>query len=1325
MTTPSAGIATHIPPVVKPSPAYVASDGARQAVTSRREGQDIRFTPQALALINAFLDHVLYNFLGAAQSTQLPNLRAAVTDVLKGRLAREAIASADEELEELADGGVGEAGEDGLDDEERATPRPWDLNLMWKRTRLRVMVYMRLGEVEDEEEERYVQEDELFAARQSWRFSQISGLVSWASAIFLTGVLEHIAEQTLQVAVDAAEARTRRPRRSIVASTEPDLPQRGLVVVQDHDVEKIALHHTLGRSWRTWRKSVRTASASTRPSTPRKFCRPDGEIDGNGQSFNTPPPKSWRGGLPTPDSPTTVGGLGATAGAADAAGRPVTEDRIDSSKCLINDKHLITGQAGRPDGVGRQNDYNNTTPGAPGQTASLQTYASPLQRKASEQQLEQSMSPAALQYLNGLADKYSHSQSPPRRTISPTSELMTNMQQSQRLATVESNQQHTQSDRSPEQSRSIPGVMPMTPSYMHYKARPNGTEAATNIRNVQPNGSWLAQPNTPDAQQQMSQTQPSIPQAAQNAQVNGMPSTQDDSATMAQNNAQFSQHVLNGRQNFQETLSPIRQNFQSTRLNSQQQQVQTGAGQDAQGTQVHMNRDLHSSQSEATPYMDAHEFAQPPTPRVVPEQQLQNTESDQQRSASEGFPNVMQQPSTSQNAQQLPTAQAASTASVQPADRDLPVQTQQPMYPMQTGVQVPSQGLSGPQTPVQSTSFPMHSTTHLQQYSTGNMQTSTPVSQPYEQGTQQAFNRFQPNAELTPPSSVLRQGSSQPSIRQVQPDSGDDSQSDLQPSSSDSQPISTTAFPDVPRSNYHAPTSDEQPGSQSMQPITSNVPAPETWLDSSSSRGLSTSRSWTAPGRNGKRRSINGSALGTSGTAAAIAAAAAAAEGASPQKRAESQHRGSVERSSPVPVLNRLTSLTRKDRRPLASPTSRTTLNGRAPGDFDALVQKGDTVKYTLTPMAARDSSDRPQTTASSLTARDARTLTSTRDFADFIRTTGPQGSQYEPNTIAPPVPTLSAARASSSRSHIRSFSAAPPQARSANPGASANAELIDFLRTTPPPTAGGDPNPLDNIGRCIDGKKSLDLNLNSSVPAEYGEKPRSRWSSRPTSPTATSPAARRFAMRSKPDEPQTSLSAKPSPDGVQRTRHRNKDPNAIDTDDEESSGADVLGELPQDQRPGNIAILPNQAKPEQRVTSPTRPSSAHSRLFDRARRASLSRRTSQDEGRSLRSPINNAPPILPPIRTSPDGKPKARNPGDPSPALARPETSSLAQFLKTSGPPEEDGAPAPFVGRQVKLNEKDAMKARKKTEKASIDFGKEGKDKKGFFASMRAWGRR
>jgi hypothetical protein len=272
------------PDNVSPAAAYVAPFGAVQVVNEHRAGaggrrnsdasddaddrdapnkDDAQFSPQALTLINHFLDQLLYSFLSTARSTNLHALRPAVTEVLRQRLAKEAVANADEELGELLAGGEEDEERNVLSQVSSRDSRKWDLELVWKRTRLRVMVYMRLGEMEDDDEERFVKEQELFYGREtdSRRFSSSSGLVSWSAAIFLTSVLEYIAEQSLQAAGSVAYARTSRP-----SVARPGTSTSKPVRVEDFDVEKLALDARLGRLWRTWRKTMR--NDRQRPMTP-------------------------------------------------------------------------------------------------------------------------------------------------------------------------------------------------------------------------------------------------------------------------------------------------------------------------------------------------------------------------------------------------------------------------------------------------------------------------------------------------------------------------------------------------------------------------------------------------------------------------------------------------------------------------------------------------------------------------------------------------------------------------------------------------------------------------------------------------------------------------------------------------------------------------------------------------------------------------------------------------------------------------------------------------------------------------------------------------
>lgn len=268
------------PTNVYPPPAYVASFGATQAVSERKRRfsddeddydstaakparEDVHFSVASLALLNGFLDQLLYSILLHARSTTLTALRPAVTEVLRSRLASEAIESAEEELSELLAGGAEEEEEMNQRQSSSERTRNWDTELVWKRTRLRVMVYTRLGEMEDDNEERYVREDELFQTGDH-RFSSSAGLVPWAAAIFLTSVLEYVAEQLLQVAAQAADTRARRlGRHPHLTRSASDLvtPEDGdYLIVEEHDMDRLALHKSAGRLWRTWKKTLRSTA---------------------------------------------------------------------------------------------------------------------------------------------------------------------------------------------------------------------------------------------------------------------------------------------------------------------------------------------------------------------------------------------------------------------------------------------------------------------------------------------------------------------------------------------------------------------------------------------------------------------------------------------------------------------------------------------------------------------------------------------------------------------------------------------------------------------------------------------------------------------------------------------------------------------------------------------------------------------------------------------------------------------------------------------------------------------------------------------------------
>lgn len=220
-------------------------------------------SPDALALLNGFLDHLLFNILAVSKSTQLSSIRPAVADVLKPRLAREVVSAADDELSDY----MGGEGDEQFDFHGGQKPAgDFDLVRSWKRTRLRCMVYTRLGDMEEDEEDEYIAREGLAeTSNVPRRFASHVDIVTPAAAIFLTSIIEHLGEQALIIAGE-----TSRSRLSTKLSLEHDEitesgAERGRMnrlVVEDHDMEKLAMNATLGRLWRTWRKRTRAPGLS-------------------------------------------------------------------------------------------------------------------------------------------------------------------------------------------------------------------------------------------------------------------------------------------------------------------------------------------------------------------------------------------------------------------------------------------------------------------------------------------------------------------------------------------------------------------------------------------------------------------------------------------------------------------------------------------------------------------------------------------------------------------------------------------------------------------------------------------------------------------------------------------------------------------------------------------------------------------------------------------------------------------------------------------------------------------------------------------------------
>ena len=274
----TAGFGLVLPPLsVSPEATFIAPSAASQIITNDHDSHADAWYDQngieparetaivsgpALQLVNGFLDQLLFNFLQISRATSLTSLRPAVIEVLKPKLGKDAIANADEELGEY----LGDADEGDYVQPQRGpnSPRDWDAELVWKRTRLRCMVYSSLGDMEEEDEDLYMAEENLEIGADE----QISDVISPAVAIFLTSVIEYMGELTLTVAGQAAYHRVRsKIERELREGSRDPAETADRIVVTELDMERVALDRTLGRLWRGWKKRMRipTTDMAGRP----------------------------------------------------------------------------------------------------------------------------------------------------------------------------------------------------------------------------------------------------------------------------------------------------------------------------------------------------------------------------------------------------------------------------------------------------------------------------------------------------------------------------------------------------------------------------------------------------------------------------------------------------------------------------------------------------------------------------------------------------------------------------------------------------------------------------------------------------------------------------------------------------------------------------------------------------------------------------------------------------------------------------------------------------------------------------------------------------
>lgn len=371
----------------------------------------------------------------------------------------------------------------------------------------------------------------------------------------------------------------------------------------------------------------------------------------------------------------------------------------------------------------------------------------------------------------------------------------------------------------------------------------------------------------------------------------------------------------------------------------------------------------------------------------------------------------------------------------------------------------------------------------------------------------------------------------------------------------------------------------------------------------------------------------------------------------------------------------------------------------------------------------------------------------SMRDFADFIRSTGPapgdekpvqrfalSGSGAKPgNGSSSSIGGLGrklSTRQAASHSHSGSLAGDGPSAKPRihmeprNPAGqrSGNDDLIDFIRQGPPNSNNGQPRIPRSVApfrTTVDSDQFDHMLDNGNIESAYGSQVST--ASKQSSQTSNS----RTGLLPKQNVTQPAYSNTPqqlsgnmsnAEPQITRTRRRIKDPYAIDSDDEDD---DLLTALPTSNKPVqreesmmdflNSMEPTSNSPPKAFMLSPETIAAAKARAAANKGGANGHSHTSSLTSSSAapKTGINGrtgAPQanISTPVTFNPPRagyKPKLQARGATSdPRAGRSATNDLADFLRNSGPPEP---PAPAPGATIRREESKSSKAkfwRKKT---------------------------
>jgi hypothetical protein len=359
------------------------------------------------------------------------------------------------------------------------------------------------------------------------------------------------------------------------------------------------------------------------------------------------------------------------------------------------------------------------------------------------------------------------------------------------------------------------------------------------------------------------------------------------------------------------------------------------------------------------------------------------------------------------------------------------------------------------------------------------------------------------------------------------------------------------------------------------------------------------------------------------------------------------------------------------------------------------------------------------------------------RDFADFIRSTGPSPGQEKavqpfvnisgngPKSSNTSSPSLGRRMSTKQQNVPRDTDNPPPKKRMnmepRSPAGLSNGhdDLIDFIRQGPPSATNGQhriPRNVapfrttvdsDQFDHMLDGHGNVESAYGSTVSTLESNQSNQTINSR--TGLLPEPKTVQPAYSNTPQKLSGNMASNSEP-AITRTRRRVKDPYAIDVSDEEAEDEDQLTALPHSSQPPaakqeslmdflNGMEPPTNSKPQPFVLSDETIAAAKARASTSNSTLSSSNTTTRNGHHSPNSQFGaiSATAVASDAPRAYKPRLQARSPAaNDGPRGGKAATSDLADFLRNSGPPEPV-MPSPGI-------------ARKEDEKRSRKFWKRGK---------------